>query len=190
MTEVKPSRARREAKISLDLAPDNHQSHYAMATVHTMAGEREQALAVFEKALKLNPNASDIMQSLAEALGYAGRFPEAIALMQKSARLDPHHPGWFEWNLGWAQYFAGECDEALATMRKMSHVPPLANRTLAAIYICLGDSEQARAAIAVLHDHDPEYSVANFRLGFQDRYKDSADLERWIDDLRKAGLPE
>ena len=161
-----------------------------MANVYMQAGEREQAFAGFEKTLKLNPNAGNVMATLAEALGYAGRLPEAIALLQKSMRLDPHHPEWFQWNLGWAQYSAGECDEALATMRKMSRMPPLANRTLAATYICLGDSEKALAAIAALRDHDPEYSVAKFRLNFQGKYKDPADLERWIDDLRKAGLPE
>jgi tetratricopeptide (TPR) repeat protein len=184
------ARARKEAQIALDLAPDNYSSHVIMASVHMQAGEREQALAEFEKSLELNPNAANVMATLAEALGYVGRFPEAIALMQKSMRLDPHHPGWFYWTLGWAQYSARECDEALATMRKMSRMPPLANRILSAIYICLGDPDKARAAIAVLRDHDPEYSAAKFRLGFQVKYKDPADLERWIDDMRKAGLPE
>jgi hypothetical protein len=41
-----------------------------------------------------------------------------------------------------------------------------------------------------LRDHDPEYSVAKFRLNLQDKYEDPADSERWIDDLRKVGLPE
>ncbi len=184
------ARARKEVQIALELAPDDYHSHAVMASVHMQTGESEQALAGFEKALELNPNAANIMASLAEALLYTGRLPEAITLLQKSMRLDPHHPAWFYWNLGWAQYAAGECDEALVTMRKMSRMPPLANRTLAAIYICLGDPEKARAAIAALLDKDSEYSVAKFRLNFQDKFKDPADLERWIDDLRKAGMPE
>ena len=184
------ARARKEAQIGLDLAPDDADAHVAMAYVHMQAGEREQALASYEKALELNPNAATVMAALAEALVYVGRIPEAIALLQKSMRLDPHHPEWFRWNLGWAQYSAGECEQALATMQKMSRMPPLANSQLAAIYICLSDPDKARAAIATLLDHDPESSVAKFRLGLQGKYKDPADLERWIDDLRKAGLPE
>ncbi len=184
------ARARNQAQIGLDMAPDEYHSHTTMASVHMQAGERAQALAAFEKALELNPNAANTMATLAEALGYAGRFPEAVALMQKSMRLDPHHPGWFHWTLGWAQYSIGDCDEALATMRKMPRMPPLGNRTLAAIYICLGDPDKARAAIAALHDYDPKYSVAKIRLNFQGKYKDPTDLDRWIDDLRKAGLPE
>jgi len=184
------ARARKEAQIALDLAPDDYHSHAVMASVHMQAGESEQALAGFEKALELNPNAANVMATLAEALLYTGRLPESISLQQKSMRLDPHHPAWFHWNLGWAQYAVGECDAALATMRKMSRTPPLANRTLAAIHICLGDPDQARAAIAALIDNDQEYSVAKFRLNFQGKFKNPADLEHWVDDLRKAGLPE
>ena len=183
------ARARQEAKIAMDLDPFNYHMHHTLASVHVQAGEREQALAGFEKALELNPNASSVMATLAELLGFFGRFPEAIALLQKSIRLDPHQE-WFHWTLGWAQYSVGECDEALATIRKLSRMPPLANRTLSAIYICLGDSEQARAAIAALRDDDPEYSVAKFRLNYQGKYKDPAVLESWIDDMREAGLPD
>ena len=183
-------RARQEAQLALNLAPEDYHAHHTMANVHTQAGEHEQALARFEKALELNPSAANTMATLAEALVFAGRVPEAIALMHKAMRLDPHHADWFYWHLGFAQYSAGECDAALATMLKISRMPHLANRTLAAVHICLGDPDKARKAIAALHDNDPEYSVAKFRLSFQDKYKDPADLERWIDDMRKAGLPE
>ncbi len=33
-------------------------------------------------------------------------------------------------------------------------------------------------------------SIAEFRLGMGEKFKNQADLERWIDDLRAAGLPE
>jgi adenylate cyclase len=44
-------------------------------------------------------------------------------------RLDPKHPDWFYWNLSWAQWFAGECEAARASILSMAKIPPLANRT-------------------------------------------------------------
>lgn len=183
-------RAQTEAQTALRIAPESYESHFAMAAVHMQAGRRAQAIAEYEKTLKLNPNAGNVMATYAEQLGYAGRFGEAVEWLQKAMRLDPHHPEWFYWNLGWAQYSLGDCDSALATMRNMSRLPPFANRTLAAIFVCLGRLDDARDAIDALLVHDPDYSVAKFRLNFKGKYDNPHDLEVWIDDLRKAGLPE
>jgi adenylate cyclase len=184
------SRARQAAQKALDLAPYDYVPHFTMAAVHMQAGEREKAVAEFERALELNPNSGDVMANFAELLGYEGRFREAIDLLRRAMRLDPHHPEWFHWNLGWAQYSLGDCRDGLATMRKMSRTPPFANRTLAAIHVCLGEPDQARAAISALLDHDPDYSIAKFRLNFSGKYRDPAHLEGWIEDLRLAGLRE
>jgi adenylate cyclase len=161
-----------------------------MAYVMMLAGERERAIVEFEKSLKLNPNAANVMMDLAEALVYSGRTQEAIAQMERAMRLDPHHPDWFYWDLGWAQYIMGDCENAVATMQQMSSMPKQANRTLAASFACLGRPDEAGAAIKELLEYDPEYSIAKFRMDMGVRYKNTADVERWIDDLRKAGLPE
>jgi len=182
--------ARQEARIALELAPDDYNSHFTMAAVHMQAGERAHAISEFERALKLNPNAGNVMATYAEVLGYSGRFREAVEWLQKAMRLDPYHPEWFYWNLGWAQYSMGDCEAALMTIRKMSRMPPFANRTLAAIFVCLGRLDEARTAIGALMAHEPEYSVAKFRLNFKGKYEDPANLEAWIDDLRIAGLPD
>ena len=72
------AKAREEAAIALQLAPDGYLSHFAMAATLMQAGKREQAIVEFEKSLELNPNAGDVMATLAERqLGYAGRFKEA-----------------------------------------------------------------------------------------------------------------
>lgn len=184
------ARAREHAKIAIELDPNDYNGHFVMAYVHIQAGEREQATVELEKSLDLVPNAGNVMATLAEVLGYSERMPEAIDLIEKAMRLDPHHPEWFYWNLGWAQYSVGNCETALATLRKMSRMPPLANRILAATYVCLGQLDNASAAIKALLEHDPEYSIGKFRLNFEGKYKDPAKLEAWIDDLRTAGLPE
>jgi TolB-like protein/class 3 adenylate cyclase/Flp pilus assembly protein TadD len=184
------AQARKEASKAMALEPDDYHAHFTMAAVLMQAGEHEKSIAEFEKALELNHNSGLVMSNLAELLIYTGRASEAIELMYTAMRLDPHHPDWYYWNLGWAQYFAGDCDGTLATMRKMSRLPPLANRTLATALVCLGRLDEARAAIDTLLEHDPEYSLAKARLNLKGKFKDPAVSGAWIDDLRKAGLPE
>jgi hypothetical protein len=61
---------------------------------------------------------------------------------------------------------------------------------MAAIHVCLGRLDVARVAIAELLAQEPDYSVSYMRSIQAGKFRDPADLERWLDDLRKAGLPE
>jgi hypothetical protein len=61
---------------------------------------------------------------------------------------------------------------------------------LAAIYVCLGRQEEAEATIAKFLEDEPDHSIAKLREQYRHRYKDPTGLERWIDDLRTAGLPD
>ena len=50
------------------LAPDDAESHWARARVHTEAGEVEQAIARYDQAIALNPSNSEILVASAEPL--------------------------------------------------------------------------------------------------------------------------
>ncbi len=160
------------------------------ASVHNQAGEQDLAIARHVKSIELNPGATNVMASLSDPLIYTGRVGEATELLHRAMRLDPHHPDWFKWNLAGAQWTAEDCDMALSTMLSMAKIPNMARRTLAAIYVCLGRQEEAKATIAKFLQIEPDYSIAKFRDKMQRQYKDPAVLERWIADLRTAGLPE
>jgi tetratricopeptide (TPR) repeat protein len=181
--------AREAAEKALELDPNYYDAHFAMAYVHVQAGEQAQAIARFERSIELNPSATNVMASLSEPLIYAGRVDEAIELLHRAMRLDPHHPGWFNWNLAWAQWTVGDCDTALATILSMAKIPNMARRMLANIYVCLGRQEEAEAAIAKLLENRPGYTIADVRRAMQAKYA-GPDMERYIDGLRIAGLPE
>ena len=182
--------ARQEAQTALNLAPDDYAAHLAMAYVLMQAGEIDAAVVKLREALKLNPNSADVRASLAEALDYTGQVPESIDFMQEAMRLDPHHPDWYEWVLAWSQWYVGDCAEGLATMARMVNMPNLSRRTLASLHVCLGQIDKARAVIAEFLRQEPGYTIADVRLSLAQKYQNPADLERWIDDLRKAGLPD
>jgi TolB-like protein/class 3 adenylate cyclase/Tfp pilus assembly protein PilF len=94
------------AKKAVALGPFNSRTHWVMANALMQSGKLEQALAKYDQALKLNPNSARMRADMAEPLVYAGRAEEAVSLVKTAIRLNPRHPGWYWWNLGWAQYYA------------------------------------------------------------------------------------
>ena len=102
-------------------------------------------------------------------------------------RLNPHHPEITVANLGWAYYDAGRYEDAVKTYRSMNSPPPYVHRGLAAAYVRLGKLEEARSEIAQMLEKEPDYTLENFKVW---PYKNKEDLERWMEDLRKAGVPE
>jgi adenylate cyclase len=183
-------RARERAQKALDLAPDDYLAHNTVGYVQMQAGDHEQALLKFDEALQLNPNAPYVRMNMAEVLIYKGRMPEAVELIQQAMRLDPHHPDWFNWNLAYAQWYEGDCEQGLATFRRMGQIPNMARRTLAPLLVCLGRVEEARAVIAKFLEDEPDYTLAKHLVRYRDRFTNPADLERWMNDLRIAGVPD
>lgn len=182
--------ARRMAQKALELAPDFYDSHATMGYVLVQTGDLDRAIAKFEHALSLNPNSTAVMGLLVEALGYDGRASEAEELQILAMRLDPLHPAWMKWNLAWLQWLNGDCDRALDTLHEMSNMPVLANRMLAIVHVCLGQHEEAEAAIRKLLEHHPGYSIAEVRENFKGKYRNEEDLEAYLESLRRAGLPD
>ena len=111
-------------------------------------------------------------------------------MVQRAMRLDPHHPDWFYWSLGWAQWHTGACEAALTSMQSMAKMPGAANRTLAAIYICLGRQDEAEAAMAKALAGQPDITLAKMRVKTLKKYSDPAQAKRWLDAMMAAGMPE
>ncbi|MBW4709518.1 winged helix-turn-helix domain-containing protein [Roseobacter sp. YSTF-M11] len=187
---VELNAARDYARKAIELAPDYYDGHSAMAYLHIQEGKLDKAIARYRQALELNPNDTGAMASLAEALTYSGQAEAAEDLMLKVIRLDPRHQDWIKWNLAWVQWHTKNCNEALQTMNAMSEIPPMAYRVLAIIQICRGDTIEANQAVDHLLEFDPEYSLADVRHNYDGKYANVSDLERVLNNLRQAGLPE
>jgi TolB-like protein/DNA-binding winged helix-turn-helix (wHTH) protein len=183
-------RAAEYADKAILLAPDDANAHYARARIHTEAGEVEQAVARFDQAIALNPSASNVLAGSASPLIFAGRIDEAIDRIKQAMGIDPFHPDWFHWDMGWALWEKNECGAALTAMRKMSRIPSGAHRMLAGIHACLGDKREAKEALAVFLKDSPGDSITKQRKQWEKNYIAPESLERWIEHMRFAGLPE
>lgn len=185
--ETSLNRAFELAKKAAALAPDDHWGHWILGYIYLMQREFDLSEAAYERAYTLNPNDAEFLSNMATTLLYLSRPQEAIEEIKRAMRLNPHHPESLIADLGWAYYEAGQYKESVNTFRSMTTPRPWVHRTLAAAYVQLGQLEEARSEIAQMLEKEPNYNLENTTVW---PYKDPTQLARYIEDLRKAGVPE
>jgi tetratricopeptide (TPR) repeat protein len=121
---------------------------------------------------------------------FVGRIDEAIDRIERAQGIDPFHPDWYHWDMGWALWEKNDCGAALTAMQKMPKIPIGAHRMLAGIYACLGKEREAKEALAVFLKDSPNDTIREHRKKWGKLYTDPARFERWAEHMRFAGLPE
>ncbi|WP_377189475.1 adenylate/guanylate cyclase domain-containing protein [Ruegeria meonggei] len=176
------------AEKAVELDPESSLAHWVLASAKMQSGDLEQAEVEYNRAIALNPNSAGVLADSTEVLVYLGRVDEALGRIKSAIRLNPHHPDWYLWTLAWAQYFSGEYEEGLASIDQMTRMPNLARRTQAALYVRLGRIEDAQAVIDELLKNEPDHTLDDLRHSLKGKFRDSSVGERFVEDLRKAGL--
>jgi adenylate cyclase len=149
--------------------------------------QHDEAIAEYEQALSLNPNDSDIIAEYADALAYVEQPQRSVELMQKAMRLNPHYPDWYLWYLADTYDVMGRSEDVIATVHRM-HDPSEGQRLLAANCAHLGMMNEARAAASEVLRLHPGFTISEWRE--RPPYRDKVVLERYVEGLRKAGLPD
>jgi adenylate cyclase len=147
----------------------------------------DESIAEYVRATTLNPNDADIIAEYADSLVYAGQPQKSIELLQRAMRLNPYYPDWYLWYLADAYCTMGQPQDVIATVQRMQNQNE-GRRMLAASFAELGMMEEARAQAKKVMRLHPEFSISRWR--YRPPYRDKAILERYIEGLRKAGLPE
>lgn len=124
---------------------------------------------------------------------YRGDAASGSACFERAIRLSPLDP--FSFNsyigLGLAAFAAGRPEEALRwTQRALREKPGMtwAYRDLATFRAHAGEMEGAREALAVLLASRPGLNIATVADAL--RFMEAGLLQRYLDGLRTAGLPE
>ena len=163
--------------------------HRTLGLVYVWKKQYDQAIAEAQRAITLDPNFANGYVGLGTILVFAGQPEEGVRLIEKAMRLNPRYPIDYLMNLGFAYRVAGRYEEALAPLKKvLAHSPNFvpAHLNLAICYAELGKQEEARAEVAELRRINPNFPVEGFKQFLP--YKDPADVERFLDGLRKAGV--
>jgi tetratricopeptide (TPR) repeat protein len=176
------------AQKAISLDNTNEAAYSVLSWLYATKRQFEKAIAESERAISLNPNSAESYMRLGLVLAYAGRAEEGIPYMQNALRLNPFpSPNYFS-NLAMIYCESGHYEKAIeAAKRALQSEPnsPIPYTTLAISYIRLGREEEARAAVAEVRRTNPKSSLDGYakRAPFT-----QAQVERNIEDLRKAGL--
>ena len=171
---------------------DSHDgAHFLSAVVYLNSRKYDKAFSEAKRAVALNPNGSTAYMILGATLASLGRWEESVLYAEKSIRLSPF-PGAMPFLvLGRAYFMTGQYDESIATLKKALNVSPnfvLAHIFLAACYSSVGRDAEARAAAKEVLRINPKFNLESYAKRLT--YSNEADIEREVDALRKAGLPE
>jgi adenylate cyclase len=185
------------AKKAQTLDDTQAEVHSLFSDIYLHQKQYEKAIAEAEKGVTLSPNNSLCHVYLAWALHNAGRFEEAVEVQKRAMRLSPYYPTWYLSNLGESLTMAGHYEEAITVNqqlleRSQKEKNPFwataEHAWLAIGYSMLGREEEARFHVAEGLKTQPDWTMETERKFYS--YKNPADLERHLDALRKAGLPE
>ena len=166
-------------------------AHTCLAWVNVFRKQYEEAIAEGRRAISLDPNFAESYARLGLILTLAGKPEEALDLVKKAMRLDPHHPPSYYIYLGTAYYAMGKYEEAIETLKKgLTRNPNVwgCHLLLAVIHSEFGRMEESQAQFAEVLRLSPRTSIEGLRERVP--FKDPALLERYLEGLRKVGLPE
>jgi TolB-like protein/Flp pilus assembly protein TadD len=178
---------------------DSH-AHVVLAEAHLYANaDFEPAEVELEKALELNPNSYETFCNKTWLLALTGRADEGIVCADQALRLNPFAA--YDCRMGQfaAAYSARRYDDAAAALRSISDPGNEVNACLAACYAKQGRDCEARQAMTEFLSTACE-EIADYPGQDRERwrrywtrqfpFKDPADLDRLLDGLRSAGLPD
>ncbi len=173
---------------------ENHAGAHAVLGMAEMFGHsHDDAMRHLEQAIRLNPNLANAFGVLATVHGVSGEYDAAKAAADRAVSLSPRDPARAFWlgGLGIGAYLAGAYDECLGICRRVLKEHPgyaSSMRQEAASLGMLGRIDEAAGSVARLLERMPGLTVSQVRAIVPIRYP--ADQERWLEGLRRAGLPE
>lgn len=185
----------RLARIAADLGGDNSEVLWMAAIAIGLAGGCvEEAVALIDRSLALNPNSSEALTYSGMLRAYIGQSDLALEHLGQSARLSPLDVQTYNKHTAaaFAHFAAGRLLDAViasenALSHKMDYQPPL--RMRAACLGLLGRAAEGRQAVARLLSSSPGETLQTVRAYYERALKVPGCCDRLIDGLRQSGLP-
>ena len=189
--------AAKAARRAVALDGQDARAHAALAFAYFFAQEHHKAIPAARTAVDLDPNYALAYSTLGSALGFAGETDEAWEYFERGMRLSPREP--FLLLLSWMG-MSGTCfvaeryDEAVEWAHKVTENRPdfpVGYRQKAGACAAAGRLDEARSAVQELLRLIPDLTLTFMAENKgQVPFARAEDRERYLDALRKAGLPE
>jgi TolB-like protein/class 3 adenylate cyclase len=189
-----------EAKLTkaLSSVPDHALGHMCLGLVDIYTKRAAEGIAECEHALALDRNLASAHALIGFGKIHIGLAEETEAHVGEALRLSPRDTNAHVWMnfAGLAKLHIGSYEQAVAWLRRAIEV----NRNYPAVYFYLaaalaqlGRLDEARSAVEAGIAINPSFTVSRARVTRAARSDDPpylAQLELFLDGLRKAGVPE
>ncbi len=191
-TDVAIGEALDAARRGVSLDPEDANGLAVLGSILLFARQFEDAREYLERALRLNPNLANAYGLMAAWYGVCGDYEKSCEAADKALQISPldsSRPLWLA-GRGIAAYIHGDYEHVIETAQRLLRDHPgfaSALRQLAASFAMLGRRDEAKAATTKLLERMPGLTVSKVRHIVPVR--DSDAHERWLEGLRRAGLP-
>ncbi len=190
-TAVPP--AERAALAAMRADGEDPWAHLALGSVYVYQGRIEDALAVFETALRLNPNFSLAQGYYGLVLSWMGRWREGAEAAQRALRLSPRDPfcAIYQGVAAYAAYVGRDYDEATRLSResiRQRNDFTGGLRVLTAAAAMAGEIALAKATLQELRRVHPNISLAWVASQLPSFKVNPDECEHFLEGLRRAGL--
>jgi len=187
--------AKRLADRAVNLDNQDPGAYCALARANMMSGDHGTASSYAETALALNPASALALYLLGMSHLYDGRANEGLPHIESAIRLSPHdqYAGRFMAAIAEGNLFLGEYEKALEWARRSIRQPrsSLTSRreaALAAALAQLGCIDEARLVVQELLREWPGLTICLLCQPVPPMNREY--LDRYVEGLKKAGLPE
>jgi tetratricopeptide (TPR) repeat protein len=158
-----------------------------------VVGDLDEGDELIDRALVLNPNWAWAWLFSGWVKVWLGEPQVAVDRIARAMRMSPQDPQFFNMHAAaaWAHFLAGRYAEAVSRAQTALRQQPdylSALRIVAAGSALTGRLTDARKAIALLRELDPEFRISN--IEDRDPLRRPENLASFTEGLRKAGLPE
>jgi tetratricopeptide (TPR) repeat protein len=186
---MEPNRSRAVELAARAVALDPNDAGNRWVLGHLLAFEQrwQQADAEYEAAFALDANQADTWAMQGEMSTFHGRPDDGIGKVQRALRLNPHPPGWYYWELGYAQYAARLHEAAVETLQTEATYRTGSRRILAASLAQLGRMDEARREAELFMVSNPHFTISYWAA--TQPFRVQTIREHFVDGYYKAGLP-
>jgi TolB-like protein/Tfp pilus assembly protein PilF len=180
---------------ALSLAPQYALAHHCLGVILGFTDGAEEGIAECQRALAIDRNLAGAHATIGFLKVLVGRAEETEAHVQEALRLSPRDTYAFEWLkfVGIAKCVLGRYDEGVVWLRRSIETNrnnPTSRLFLAAALAALGRLEEARAVARAALTLNPQYTIAGARDILLSAKSYLVEVERMLEGLRKAGVPE
>ena len=167
------------------------QTYWALGFVHLWRKEYDKAELAATEAINIAPNYADGYSLLALINGYTGHPNKAIELNDKAIRLNPYYSFEYLVSYGVAYYTQGNYKKAITILEQAKSRNENAEQIkifLAASYVKANQLDEAEWLISEMQIMNPTVNISQIEKTIA--FSNPEVRRAFLDDLRKAGLPE